>query len=155
MVEVREFLTPALVDLFEKMHPSEQAHSLRIFHKLINSGENSRDLLTAALLHDIGKIRFPLYPWDRALVVIGQACFPKSVEQWGRGNPHGWKRPFVVAREHPKWGAQMAASGGASAMTVRLILRHQDLGTKDDVDNENLELEERLLQQLRLVDNES
>jgi predicted HD phosphohydrolase len=155
IVEVRQILTPALMELFEKMQPSEQAHSLRIYHQLIDLGENSRDLLTAALLHDVGKSRFPLYPWDRAAVVIGQACFPWLVEQWGRGNPQGWKRPFVVARRHPKWGAQMAASSGASTLTVKLILRHQDRITEDFGDIEQHKVEERLLKRLQMVDNES
>jgi HD domain len=155
MVEVRQVLSPALVDLFMKMQPGEQAHSLRIFHQLIQSGEKSLDLLIAALLHDAGKSRYPLYPWERATSVIGQAWFPSLVDRWGQGEPKGWKRPFVVAKQHSRWGAEMAESGGASVLTVKLILRHQDPMPRASNPSELQELEERLLKRLQMVDNES
>ncbi len=52
--------------------------------------------------------------------------FPERVKKWGEGNPRSWRRAFVVAAEHPIWGAQMAAESGASSVAVNLIWRHQE-----------------------------
>ncbi len=125
LAQAEKILSSSLMDLFQKMLPSEQAHSLSVFQRLTEQGETSSDLLKAALLHDVGKVRCPLYPWERAMVVLGQALFPESAKRWGQGEPSGWKRAFVVAEKHPHWGAEMAAQAGASLLTVDLIKYHQ------------------------------
>jgi len=153
------------MELFLRQQPAEQAHSLEVFFQLIEQGEDSPDLLAAALLHDAGKSRFPLRLWERAEVVIGKALFPAWVEKWGESGARGWKRPFVIAARHAQWGAEMADEAGASALTVRLIRRHQDsIGGKrgsavpqrGDCDrDEILPGDEYLLQRLQVIDNES
>jgi hypothetical protein len=141
------------MDLFLRQPPVEQAHSLDVFIQLSEQGENSPDLLAAALLHDVGKSRFPLRPWERAAVVMGKAFFPAWVEKWGVSDPRGWKRPFVVAAQHARWGAEMADAAGASALTVSLIRRHQDLTGGDR--RHDVSGDEILLQKLQMIDNES
>jgi hypothetical protein len=115
-----------LMTLFQGMQPGEQAHSLQIFDSLIAQDETDPDLLAAALLHDLGKSRIHLNPFERALVVIGNHLLPSKAAAWGQAEPHGWKRAFVVAAQHPAWGADMAQKAGASPVTVRLIRQHQD-----------------------------
>jgi len=155
---VKQALSPPLMELFLQQQPSEQLHSLRVYDRLVSQGESSADLWVAALLHDIGKSRYPLTAIERAIVVIGQFLAPGMAAQWGMGSPRGWKRPFVTAAQHPSWGAEMAQAAGASPLTVSLIRRHQDGGALDsrseDRGNEN-EMEDRLLAQLQSVDNES
>jgi len=90
-------------------------------------GEEQPDLLAAALLHDVGKSDHPLHIWERVVIVLGKAFFPGQVRRWGQGEPTGWRRPFVVAEQHPAWGADMAAEAGASPTTATLIRHHQDL----------------------------
>jgi len=124
---VNQVLSPALAALFYQMQPSEQAHSVRVLRSLLSQGETSHDLQVAALLHDAGKARCPLRLWERVEIVLAQALFPRQVARWGEGDPQGWRRPFVAARRHPEWGAQMAAEAGASPLTANLIRRHQDL----------------------------
>lgn len=151
---VRAILTPAQMSLFTSMQDSEQAHSLRLLHSLQQAGENDHDLLVAALLHDVGKSRYPLRLWERVVIVLTKAFFPQKVHQWGQGSVRGWQRPFVIAEQHAAWGAEMAAQVGASALSVALIRRHQDPpGSLDRT--ARAPHEERLLVQLQTVDNQS
>ncbi len=146
------------MELFLQQQPGEQLHSLEIYDQLVAQGDQSPDLWVAALLHDSGKSRYPLTAMERAIVVIGQSLSPALAQQWGTGSARGWKRPFVVAVQHPAWGAEMALAAGASPLTVRLIRRHQDRSAPaskaQDRGDENV-LEDQLLAQLQCVDNES
>jgi putative nucleotidyltransferase with HDIG domain len=135
-------LAPGAVALFRCMSPSEQVHSLAVLRRLQEAGHTNPDLLTAALLHDVGKSRSPLTLVDRALIVLGRRFFPKTSRRWGEGRMSWLRRPFVVARRHPEWGAGMARLAGVSERACDLILRHQDLP----------EPGETLLPALRLAD---
>ena len=57
---VAEVLTPELLALFKRMRASEQHHCIRVMTTLQEWGCTNPDLLTAALLHDVGKARYPL-----------------------------------------------------------------------------------------------
>jgi hypothetical protein len=122
----RAMLAPARWALFKRLPPGEQAHSLRVLRALLERGESDPDLLVAALLHDAGKLRAPLRLWERIFIVVGKALFPERAARWGLGPPRGWRRAFVVAAQHPAWGAQLAAQAGASPLAVALIHRHQE-----------------------------
>lgn len=146
----RALLSPSLFELFARMQDSEQAHSLQVMEALCASGEQDHELLAAALLHDAGKSRRPLRAWERVVIVLAQAVFPGRMVSWGRGAARGWRAAFVVAREHPAWGAALAREAGASARVVSLIRRHQDPPPR-----EPLSFEDRLLLKLQQVDDES
>jgi putative nucleotidyltransferase with HDIG domain len=126
LAQAAGLLSPALFQLFEQMQPSEQAHSLEIFRRLQWEGETDRDLLAAALLHDVGKSHCPLRLWERVWIVLARAAAPQRARRWGQAAPRGWRRALVVAEQHPAWGAEMARQAGASAVTVELIRRHQE-----------------------------
>ncbi len=150
MAQAQRILPQPLWALFLRMQPGEQAHSLRILRQLLARGERQNDLLVAALLHDVGKSRHPLRLWERVVIVLGKALFPRQVKHWGQGEPQGWKRPFVIAEQHPAWGAEMSARAGANSTTTALIRRHQD-----PLLSKQLTLEDQLLTQLQLLDDES
>lgn len=111
--------------LFRRMQPSEQAHSLEVLQGLLRQEPIERELAAAALLHDVGKIRFPLRTWERVLIVIAQSALPRQAKAWGAAEPDGWKRPFVVAEKHPDWGADLAEQAGLGTRGVEVIRRHQ------------------------------
>jgi putative nucleotidyltransferase with HDIG domain len=96
-----------------------------VYQALRAQGETHPDLLAAALLHDVGKARFPLYVWERVLIVLAERFLPGWAARWGDARPESWRRPFVVARQHPEWGAEMVARRGGSALLVDIIRRHQ------------------------------
>ncbi len=131
--EVRAILNPGEMGLFEGMQPSEQVHSLAVMQRLRAQDPLSQDLLVAALLHDVGKSLYPLSVWERVLIVLVGALSPGLLARWGAGEPHGWRRAFVVASQHPQWGADMAARQGASPLAVELIRQHQNYLPADTV----------------------
>lgn len=121
-----QLLTPEQWQLFQRLQPSEQAHSLRILQALDDQWDAPTDLRIAALLHDVGKVEHPLRIWERVEIVLTKALLPEKVKKWGQGEPRGWRRPFVVAEQHAQWGAQLAEQAGASPLVVNLIRWHQE-----------------------------
>ncbi len=146
-------LSSELMELFSRMQPSEQVHCLQVYGKLKASGETNQDLLTAALLHDVGKIRSPIRIWERVEVVLLKKFFPEKVKEWGNGSISTWRKPFVVAQNHPEWGAELASRAGASVLTVALIRRHQE--TEQEKKLNYFSEEDCLLAKLQVFDNES
>ncbi|MBN1145768.1 MAG: HD domain-containing protein [Anaerolineales bacterium] len=161
--QARQLLSPNLLALFLRLQASEQAHSLSVFRRLREHHETNPDLLAAALLHDVGKSRFPLRLWERVEIVLGRKLCPERAKRWGQAEARGWRRPFVIAEQHAAWGAEMAAGAGASAMTVALIGRHQEprgraAGGANSVnlaEPEQVSLEDMLLSRLQELDDES
>jgi len=128
---VEQFLTPPLVQLFERLHPSEQAHAIRVCKKLIAEGETNPLLLTAALLHDIGKIRYPLRLWERVWIVLFGGMVKKIAKPLILGDERldkaaWWKRPLLVGKFHPSWGAELLRSYGVDERIVWLVQNHQE-----------------------------
>jgi hypothetical protein len=162
LVLARGLLSEQQMQLFQRMQLCEQAHSLQVYKSLVQqhaqaAGEGWEDLLVAALLHDVGKNRFPLHVWERVEIVLARALLPEKSRAWGAipdgaadGKPLGWKKPFVTAAHHAQWGAEMAAEVGASPLAASLIRRHQEAGGPDST-----VLEERLLAQLQAADDNS
>lgn len=162
---IRAYLLPAQMELFLSMPASDQAHSLRVF-KIIQvrsafvHGDARTDLLVAALLHDVGKSRYPLHVWERVTIVLAKRFIPEQVRRWGELNHNpekraengdlklGWRKAFIIAEQHPGWGAEMAAAAGASRLAVELIRRHQE-----NLAGDNGSMEDILLRHFQLVDN--
>jgi hypothetical protein len=137
--------------LFTRLQPSEQVHGLRVMQTLQTQGENHPDLLVAALLHDVGKINYPLHLYERVVIVLAKQFFPGPIGIWGRAQPRGWKRPFVVAYEHPQWGAELAQEAGTGPLAVYLIREHQnDIPPQASNTSEN-----HLLSTLQVADNQN
>lgn len=120
-------LSDAEFKLFLSFDQGEQWHSYQVMYTLQKAGHIQRELLQAALLHDVGKTRSPLSVWDRALIVVLKKLMPEKTAVWGQHAAEGWKRPFVVKAQHPEWGASMAETAGSSELVVNLIRRHQDV----------------------------
>ncbi len=127
LAEVAARLTPTEMALFQQFTNSDRWHSYRVMKTLQTAGQTHPDLLTAALLHDVGKTRVPLTVWERSWIVAAEMAWPGKTAVWGQGAPVGWRRPFVVKAQHPAWGAAMAAAAGSHPWVVELIGRHQDV----------------------------
>ena len=126
--EVEGVLGAGLAQLFRRQTAGEQAHSLRVMRSVVNAGgpyAARRELLQAALLHDVGKSVAPLNLADRTVVVLARRLAPGVAWRCGQGQPRGWRRTFVTARQHADWGADLCADAGALPVTVNLIRRHQ------------------------------
>lgn len=129
---IKSVLTDPQIELFQRMQPSEQAHSLVVLNALLQQGEQNPDLLVAALLHDVGKSRAPLRIWERVMIVVVGAVCKGCLQKWGKmehteaEHIRGWRRAFIVAEQHPAWGADLAAACGTSPLATALIDRHQE-----------------------------
>jgi hypothetical protein len=125
-LEIDSVLSSGEKNLFYQLQLSDQWHAYRVYSSLQEAGQTQPDLLAAAFLHDLGKSRMTLSVWDRILIVVADRLMPQKAKNWGQGDLHSWKRPFVVRYKHAQWGAEMARSAGSSALAIALIRRHQD-----------------------------
>jgi hypothetical protein len=125
------YLSPDLFALYRQMRRFERQHSLRVLRALLASGHSQADLLTAALLHDVGKTRFSFSVPEKVLVVLVKAILPGTYWRWGRlwqpGSRAFWQRPFAISVQHPAWGAAIAAQAGASPLACALIRDHAEI----------------------------
>lgn len=129
---------------------------MSMYRRLVEQGDNQPDLLQAALLHDVGKLRHRLNPLQRTMVVLARATMPGIAHRWGSleserwdGLP-GWRKAFILAEQHAGWGAEIAHAAGVSSLTEILIREHHHPnvpGMGEDVNS--------LLHKLWIVDNES
>ena len=156
---VSSILSPSQMALFQQMQASEQSHSQGVLRELIVDGETNKDLQIAALLHDVGKTRAPLRLWERVLIVLVKSVCPGCVLKWGQletgelTSGMGWRRPFAVAVNHPRWGAELADQCGTSQLAVELIARHQEHINPSQEDG--ISLQDQLLLKLQAADGTS
>ena len=153
--QARKNLTPAQMDLFLRLQPAEQAHSLEVLGRLREQGQVDPDLQVAALLHDVGKSRFPLQVWERVWIVLAQKLLPGHFRAWGAAQGAldklpWWQRLSVVAARHPAWGAELAQAAGCSRRAVSLVRRHQEHSPLDPQNEED-----QLVASLQALDDRS
>jgi hypothetical protein len=142
--EIRLRLLPAELDLFLQLPVPDQNHSLRVYKTLLENREEDPDLLKAALLHDLGKTKYPLRRWERVFAVLLLGLFPGLRVSWREEAPTGIKKPVVVLAQHPDWGADLAQIAGSSSRTVWLVKNHENAHPGEEVDQEDLILLQKL-----------
>lgn len=127
--DVQALLSPTAYELFQTYSYGDQWHSYRVMCLLREAGYDHHDLLTAALLHDVGKTKVRFTAIDRTFVSLVRKLFPQLVErlemrEWGQAN--SWQRLFLVSVHHPAWSAEIATAAGCTPLSVSLMRRHQD-----------------------------
>ena len=106
--------------LFEAMTRRDQQHCLEVYRRLRSQGHDDHDLLTAALLHDVGKGRIAL--WHRVAYVLLAAGAPGLLARLAApGEGPGWRQALYRCRHHAKLGAELARRAGSSPSVVALI----------------------------------
>lgn len=111
--------------LFYAQALPDQRHALDVAFDLNSLPHTfvSENLLIAALLHDCGKSRSPLKVWERIYIVLAQQAPQRIWNALLRG-PSFLSSPLQVAKNHPRWGAEMAYKAGLDPEVVELIKFH-------------------------------
>src|SRR5579859_906358 len=71
----------AAQSLFRAMSSADQQHSLRVCRGLQARGCTDKDMLAAALLHDVGKSQGRVPFWTRPAIVIGKKLAPNLLSR--------------------------------------------------------------------------
>jgi putative nucleotidyltransferase with HDIG domain len=135
---VSALLSPAELQLFLQMRPRDRRHAVRTMRHAESIAARdgagaSNDLLTAALLHDVGK--GPLRVEDRVLYVLLRALSPRLLERIAQPDGARWRDALWRLRHHSEAGAAMLREAGSSARVVELTARHHhDPAPPDDAE---------------------
>ena len=124
---LRDWLTPAQLELFDAMHRADRRHGLDVVEALRRAGHANHDLLLAGLLHDCGKGR-DLHVWHR----VGWSLRERYGDRVGgllKRIP-GFAPAFQTLAGHADRSAVLALAAGCSDLTADLI-RHQSNPTDE------------------------
>lgn len=110
-----------LFELFVLQTPRDVMHSVRTAQWLLARNERDTELLSAALLHDIGK--GPQRTRDRVAWVLAQELRISGVAV-AEKSPIEIRRAMHRSREHSAIGADLLREAGAPEKVVRLTLLH-------------------------------
>jgi hypothetical protein len=133
--QAKSVLGEGEMQLFLSMEKRDQRHGLRVLHHLLADGENDRDLQAAALIHDCGKGKVPV--WMRVAYVVApwsMGAFAGPLPEQG-SDAYGWRLSLSKRLginlggegaayrllHHARLGAELAQAAGSSAATVRFI----------------------------------
>lgn len=106
--------------LFLSMTPRDQQHCVAVYRWLGDQGENDRELLVAALLHDAGKGRIALR--HRVAFVVLHASAPWLLRRVvAPGDGDGWRQTLWRCLHHERLGADLALRAGSSQGVAALI----------------------------------
>jgi hypothetical protein len=128
-MRVAQLLPPSALPLFYTMSAADQQHSFRVYQGLLARGCADRDLLAAALLHDVGKAEGRVPFWTRPTIVLGTLFAPHllkrlTVSPDAGKTLSGWRRALSNAWWHAEIGAELAAAAGLSEQAVLYIRTH-------------------------------
>src|SRR5262245_8855203 len=103
--EVAELLPEAALTLFTSMSTAGQRHSLRVCRGLRTRGRHEAEILTAALLHDVGKAAGRVPFWTRPVIVVAKRCWPRLLSRLTaypveESHLPGWRRALSYAWWH-------------------------------------------------------
>lgn len=127
MAYVRDHLTPGQEGLFLRMQAYDRYHSV-LFAKTLQSSvyRVPEDLIIAALLHDVGKSRYPINSFHRMMAVIVNKFAPQWMEKASLEKMTFFNRTFLVAKHHAQWSEEMVRSVGVSERSAWVIAHHED-----------------------------
>ena len=124
---VRRLLPPSAAELFGSMPVADRRHGLDVAERLIASGQDDRDLLSAALLHDAAKgDRMRL--WHRIAGVVLESLAPTMLRRLADPDPASWRHAFHLYLHHEPMSAELTERAGCSPRAAGFIRGSVDEG---------------------------
>ena len=130
-------LPPAAQRLFDRMPRDAQRHSINVMQTLQAAGMTDSELLTAALLHEVGKVaaddaRVRINMGLRGPLVLAETFAPQQLARTASHDvSDGWRYAVHVHLDHPAIGAARLAEAGLTPLTCWLVACHQDKHVDD------------------------
>ncbi|BBB92352.1 MAG TPA: HDIG domain-containing protein [Methylomusa anaerophila] len=134
-------LTEKEAALFWRMNLPDQRHSLNVAYSALelaqgNKSINSKVLLKAALLHDVGKVKGDVSTLDKIVTVILNKVVPEWTRAWGRegrgGRIANVRHAIYIYYHHPARGADMLAAQGVEGEVVYIVGKHHAAPAAND-----------------------
>lgn len=129
-------------ELWRRMSGPDRRHAVGVARdsiRLLGSERAPREIVAAALLHDVGKVESRFGTFGRVWITFGAIIFGRSrVLNWA-GSASGDGRPSLRARvglylTHDRLGAELLERAGSEELTVSWAAEHHlspDLWTVD------------------------
>lgn len=116
-------------ELFNQLKIYEQKHSMTVARALQQcyKGEDQEEMVRIGLLHDIGKIRYPIGPIRKSVMVLADKFTKGKVSQLGE------LKMVKCYYEHPKFGYEiLSREGQYNQMFLELIRGHHQENHEED-----------------------
>jgi putative nucleotidyltransferase with HDIG domain len=125
---LQSMLADAEWRLVERLTPADRVHLFTVHRELVRMGITDQDLLTAAVLHDIGKAddRGSVTIIHRTLKVVLEPLAPNLLGRIVRSDGNWLRHGLYLALNHPQLGAELARRAGVSQRACWLIAHHAD-----------------------------
>lgn len=120
---IETYLGSYELSLFRELKVYEQKHCIQVALGIMKDypSDDKEELIRVALLHDIGKIKYPLNPIEKSIIVL--------LDKFTKGKIKKMKRLKVVKcyYEHPEIGYNMLNErGGYTKEFLELVRYHHD-----------------------------
>ncbi len=127
LAHARRLLSDCEYAAFCRLSRADQLHSLRVLRAVTSADATApQSLRKAALLHDIGKSRYPLAVWQKSAAVLVKSLAPGWYARLSAGDELTfWRAPFRVRAHHPRWSGEILRACGTEAAVVWLVEHHQ------------------------------
>lgn len=118
---VKQFLNHKEEALFLRLRPYEQRHCIDVASKLKEMTSGDIEMIKLGLLHDIGKIKYPLHPIEKSIIVILDRLTDGRIRKYNKC------KMVKCYYEHPQIGYEMLKEVGDYDETfLKLIKNHHN-----------------------------
>jgi hypothetical protein len=129
---VQGHLLPGEWALWTRMSGADRRHAVGVARRTVSElggdGDDEvvrREVVAAALLHDVGKIESKLGTWARAGVTFaGMAVGREKLVVWSERGDGGWRRRIGTYLGHDQVGADLLLHAGSDSFTVAWAAEH-------------------------------
>ncbi|WP_234124802.1 HD domain-containing protein [Clostridium hydrogenum] len=119
-------------NLFDKLSVHEQKHSINVAKDVENicdkNSMNSSNLVKAALMHDIGKLKAKMNIIEKSIIVILDNISKGRIKRFTK------LEKIYVYYNHPDDGAKILEELNENSRILYLIRNHHNKSIKDDLE---------------------